>query len=313
MENLLKTTFLLTLLTLLVVFAGLALGGGRGMSIAFCLACMMNFGAYWFSDKIVLAMYRAQPLNEDEAPEVFEILRKLSVKAGVPMPRLYMLPSASANAFATGRDPKHAAIAVTHGIVGLLNKEELSGVMGHELSHILNYDILLSSITATLAGTLSMIASMFRWSFLWGGERDKQNSGHPLALVLTSIVMPFAAMLIQCAISRSREYTADLSGARLCEEPLYLASALRKIDAVSKQFPLRDAEPATAHLFIMSPLSGKGWSALFSTHPSVEDRIARLEAMGRSSSGEVGPPGLKALTMREAAVKIRPLSKPTPM
>jgi heat shock protein HtpX len=282
MANFLKTAFLLTLLTLLVVFFGFALGGGRGMSIAFCLACVMNFGAYWFSDKIVLAMHRAQPLTEDEAPEVFEILRKLSVKAGIPMPRLYMLPSASANAFATGRDPKHAAIAVTHGIVGLLNEEELSGVLGHELSHILNYDILLSSIAATLAGALSMIASMFHGSFFWGGERDERDSGHPLALILISVVMPFVAMFIQLAISRSREYGADLGGARLCEEPLYLSSVLRKIDAASKRLPLREAQPATAHLFITNPLSGKGWSALFSTHPPLEDRMARLEAMSRS-------------------------------
>ncbi|MDD5226414.1 MAG: zinc metalloprotease HtpX [Candidatus Omnitrophica bacterium] len=270
---------LLGFLTLLVVFFGFALGGRQGMMVAFCFACLINFGAWWFSDKILLSMYRAQPLAEEEAPEVFEIVRKLSEKAGIPMPKLFMLPSASANAFATGRDPQHAAIAVTHGIVGLLNKEELSGVLGHELAHILNRDILLSSIVATLAGALSMIASMFRWSFFWGGERDEHDKGHPLALLLASILMPFVAMLIQLAISRSREYEADLGGVRLCEEPLYLASALRKIDAASKRFPLRDAEPATAHLFIANPLSGKGWSALFSTHPSIDDRIARLEAM----------------------------------
>lgn len=277
MENLFKTVFFLALLMLLVVFCGYALGGERGMAVAFFLACLMNSGMYWFSDRIVLSMYRAQPLAEEEAPEVFEIVRKLSAKAGIPMPRLYVLPSASANAFATGRDPKHSAIAITHGIVGLLNKEELSGVLGHELSHILNRDILLSSIVATLAGALSMIASMFRWSFFWGGERDERDNGHPLAWILASILMPFVAMLIQLAISRSREYEADRRGAELCEEPLYLASALRKIDAASKRLPLREAQPAAAHLFIANPLSGKGWSALFSTHPPVEDRIARLE------------------------------------
>lgn len=282
MSNALKSVFFLVLLTLGVVFCGYALGGRQGMMAAFLFACLMNFGVYWFSDRIVLTMHRAQPLTEDEAPEVFEIMRKLSVKAGVPMPRLYMLPSASANAFATGRDPKHAAIAMTHGIVGLLNEEELSGVFGHELSHILDRDILLSSIVATLAGALSMIASMFRWSFFWGGERDERDNGHPLAWVLVSILMPFVAMLIQLAILRSREYRADLGGARLCEEPLYLASALGKIETVSKRLPLRDAGPATAHLFIANPLSGKGWSALFSTHPSMEDRIARLEALSRS-------------------------------
>lgn len=281
MVNFFKTTFLLVFLTLLVVFCGYALGGERGMMIAFILACLMNLGSYWASDKIVLAMYRAQPLAENEAPEVFEIVRNLAAKAGIPMPRLYVLPSASANAFATGRDPKHAAIAVTHGIVGLLNKEELSGVLGHELSHILNRDILLSSIVAALAGALSMIASMFRWSFFWGGERDEHDKGHPLALLLASIVMPLAAILIQLAISRSREYKADWCGAQLCEEPLYLASALRKIDAASRRLPLREAEPATAHLFIANPLSGKGWSALFSTHPPTEERIARLEVMSR--------------------------------
>jgi len=281
MSNVLKTACFLILLTFATVSSGYALGGERGMWVAFSLACLVDLGSYWFSDKIVLAMHRAQPLTEEEASEVFEIVRKLSAKAGVPVPRLYMLPSASANAFAAGRDPKHAVIAVTHGIVGLLNKEELSGVLGHELSHILNRDTLLSSIVATLAGALSMIVSMFRWSFVWGGERDERDSNHPLAWVLASIFMPLVAMLIQFAISRSREYGADLRGARLCEEPLYLASALKKIDIASKRFPLRDAAPATAHLFIVNPLSGKGWSALFSTHPSIEDRVARLEAMSR--------------------------------
>ncbi|MFA5168151.1 MAG: zinc metalloprotease HtpX [Candidatus Omnitrophota bacterium] len=284
MANFFKTAFLLMILTLLVVWCGGLLGGQEGMIAAFFFACVMNLGAYWFSDKIVLAMYRAQPLAENEAPEVFEIVKKLSEKAGIPAPRLYMLPSASANAFAIGRDPGHAAIAVTHGIVGLLNKEELSGVLGHELSHILNRDILLSSIVATLAGVLSMIASMFRWSFFWGGERDEHDNGHPLALILASILMPFVAPFIHLPISRSREYGADKCGARLCEEPLYLASALRKIEITSKRLPLRDAEPATAHLFIANPLSGKGWSVLFSTHPSTEDRIAHLEAMGRPST-----------------------------
>jgi heat shock protein HtpX len=281
MSNFLKTTFLLTVLTGLVLFCGYALGGQNGMMFAFVFACLMNLGSYWFSDKLVLAMHRAQPLTEQEAPEVFQIVRQLSEKAGIPMPRLYVLPSASANAFATGRDPKHAAIAVTHGIVGLLNQEELSGVLGHELSHVLNRDILLSSIVATLAGALSMIASIFRWSFFWGGERDTRDNGHPLALLLISIIMPIIAMLIQLAISHSREYGADERGARLSDNPLYLASALTKIEAASKRLPLRDAVPATAHLFIMNPLSGKGWSALFSTHPPTEDRIARLEAMGR--------------------------------
>ena len=283
MANFFKTIFLLTLLTLLVVFCGYAWGGRQGVMVAFILAGLVNFGFYWFSDKLALTMCREQPLTEDEAPEVFEIVRGLSANAGIPMPRLYMLPSASANAFATGCDPKHAAIAVTHGIVGLLNKEELSGVLGHELAHILNRDILFFSVVATLAGAFSMLAAMFRGSFSWGGERDGRDQGHPLAWVLTSILMPIVAMLIQLTISRSREYGADLRGAQLCGEPLYLASALRKIDTASKRFPLRGAEPAMAHLFIANPLSGKGWSALFSTHPSMQERVARLEARGRLS------------------------------
>ena len=266
-------------MTLLVVFCGYALGGQTGLTCAFIFAVVMNFGAYWLSDKIVLAMHRAQPLAEEEAPEVFEIVRDLSEKAGIPVPKLYMLPSASANAFATGRSPKHAVIAVTHGIVGLLNKEELSGVLGHELAHILNRDILLSSIVAILAGALSMIAAMFRGSFFWGGERDDHDKGNPLVLILIAILMPIIATLIQLAISRSREYGADQRAAGLCGNPLYLASALRKIEAVSRKFPLRDAQPGTAHLFIMNPLSGKGWVSLFNTHPPAEERIARLEAM----------------------------------
>lgn len=275
-----KTVLLLVFLTLLVIFCGEALGGQGGMLGAFVFSCFMDLGAYWFSDKVVLAIHRAQPLSEREAPEVFAIVRKLSAKAGIPMPRLYLLPSAAANAFATGRDPRHAAIAVTHGIVGLLNVEELEGVLAHELSHVLNYDILLSSIVATLAGTLSLIASIFRWSSFWGGrDSDDRDNEHPLGLLWVAMIMPFVAMLVQLAISRSREYSADEGGARLCENPLYLASALKKLDVSSKQFPLRDAAPATAHLFILNPLSRKGWSAFFSTHPPIEDRVIRLMNM----------------------------------
>jgi heat shock protein HtpX len=278
MGNVFKTAFLLTLLTLLVIWCGGLLGGRAGMTYALILALVMNFGAYWFSDKLVLSMYRAQPLSEDEAPEVYEIVRELSATAGIPAPKIFLLPSASANAFATGRDPKHAAVAVTHGIVKLLNKEELAGVLGHELSHVLNRDILTSTIVATLAGALSMIANMFQWSLYWGGgESEDRDHPHPIVLFLVSIIMPVAATLIQLAISRAREYEADLGGGELCGNPLYLASALRKIDAASKQLPLRDAQPATAHLFILNPLSGRGWSALFSTHPPVEERISRLE------------------------------------
>lgn len=277
MRNVLKTAMLLTFLILVVIFCGYALGGRRGMRGAFFFASLMSFGIYGFSDRSVLAMHRAQPLSESEAPEVFEIVRELSEIAGIPAPRLYMLPSASANCFSTGRSPKHAAIAVTHGIVGLLNREELAGVFGHELSHILDHDSLLSSIVAVLAGALSAFASIFRGSFAWGGERDDRDRDNPLLLLLFVCIMPLVGILIQLMMARSREYRADKRAARLCGNPLYLASALRKIAAASAKFPLRDATPATAHLFIMNPLSGKGWTAFFNTHPSVEARADRLE------------------------------------
>lgn len=281
-----KTAFLLVFLTLIVLFSGYALGGRGGMGVAFVFSCAMNLGAYWFSDRVVLAIHRAQPLSEQEAPEVFAIAKRLSAKAGIPVPRLYLLPSAAANAFATGRDPKHAAIAITHGIVGLLNVEELEGVLAHELAHVLNRDILLSSIVATLAGALSLVASLFRWSPLWNSrDSDQRDKGHPLALLWIALVMPFVALLLQLAISRSREYGADARGARLCEDPLYLASALKKLDASLKKFPLRDAAPATAHLFILNPLSKKAWTALFGTHPPIESRITRLMAMSSEKDG----------------------------
>lgn len=281
-KNFLRVIGLLVTFMFLMILAGHVLGGRGGMAVAFLFACLMNLGFYWFSDRIVLAAHRAQPLTEEEAPEVFDIARKLSAKAGIPMPRLYMLPSASANAFAAGRDPEHAVIALTHGLVGLLNKEELSGVLGHELSHVLNRDILLSSIVAILAGVLSMIASMFRWSFFWGGERDDRDRDNPLPFLLFAAVMPVVAALVRLTISRSREYVADKRGAELCGGPSYLVSALKKIEMTSQRLRLRDAVPATAHLFIMNPLPGKGWPALFSTHPSVEDRMARLQSMAKS-------------------------------
>lgn len=270
------------MLTALVVLCGQALGGPPGRVVALFLACVIDLGVYGFSDKIVLSIHRAQPLTEEEAPEVFEIARDLSARAGIPAPRLYMLPSASANVFATGRSPRHASIAVTHGLVGLLNREELSGVLGHELSHILNRGTLPSSAVAALAGVLSMIASIFLGSFSWGGERDEHDKGNPLALILVAVVIPLAAALIQLVISRSREYEADRQAAWLSGNPLYLVSALRKIEASSSKFPLRDAMLATAHLFIFNPLLGKGWNRLFITHPPLEERIARLESVGRT-------------------------------
>lgn len=285
MGNLFKTTFLLGALTLLLVFVGRLLGGEQGMIMAFVLACVMNFVSYWFSDKIVLSAYRAQPLSESEAPEIHQIVRELAAEAHIPVPRIYMIPSPTPNAFATGRNPKHAAVAVTQGIFELLNYEELKGVLAHELSHVTNRDILVSSVAATLAGAISMLASMARWSLMFGGSSsrrdDERGSSNPIAILLVAILMPLAASLIQLAVSRSREYGADETGGHLCGNPLYLASALRKLESASKKIPMRQANPSTAHLFIVNPLTGRDFAALFSTHPPLEDRIARLEKMAR--------------------------------
>ncbi len=279
MSNMIKTTFLLAALTLLLVFLGGLMGGRSGMMSAFIFACLMNFGAYWFSDKIVLAMYRAQPLAEQEASQVFRIVRELADKSQIPMPRIFLIPSATPNAFATGRDPKHAVVAVTQGILDLLGEEELKGVLAHELAHVLHRDILISSIAATLAGAISMMA---RWAlFFGGGRRQEERQSNPLVLILSLILIPIAAALIQLAVSRSREYHADEEGGLLCGNPLYLASALEKLEAGSKRLPMRDANPATSHLFIVNPLRGDGFTKLFSTHPPIEERIARLEKLAR--------------------------------
>ena len=285
MTNIFKTAFLLTGLTLLLVYVGQLLGGEGGMMMAFIFACVMNLGAYFFSDKIVLASYRAQPVAESEAPEIYQIVRELAAEAKMPMPRIYLIPTASPNAFATGRNPKHAVVAVTQGILEILNKEELKGVLAHELSHVEHRDILISSIAATLAGAISMLASMARWAFMFGGgRRDEENNrgtSNPIVLLLMAILVPIAATLIQLAVSRSREYHADETGGRLCGNPLYLASALSKLESAARRYPMRDAEPSTAHLFIVNPLSAQGLQNLFSTHPPIEERIARLEQMAR--------------------------------
>ncbi len=285
MNNTLKTLLLLTSLTLLLVFLGRAVGGQAGMTYAFFMACLMNFGAYWFSDKLVLSMYRAQPVSQAEAPEIYAIVQDLAIRAQIPMPRLYIIPSAAPNAFATGRNPANAAVAVTQGILEILNKEELEGVLAHELSHVLHRDILISSIAATLAGAISMLASMIRWTFMFsGGSRrdDREGGSNPLGVFFAAMIIPIAATLIQLAVSRTREFDADKEGAALCVNPLYLASALRKLEAASRQRPMRNAEPATAHLFIVNPLKGDFLMRLFSTHPSTEERIARLEEMARA-------------------------------
>ena len=282
MNNILKTALLLTVLTLLLLFFGEAVGGPAGLKTAFVFACLMNFAAYWLSDKMVLAMYRAQPVSELEAPEVYTIVRELTQKADLPMPRIYLIPTDAPNAFATGRNPQHAVVAVTQGILELLGREELKGVLAHELAHVEHRDILISSVAATLAGAISMLANMLRWSFYLGGEsRREDRNQNPLVLLIMSIVIPLAAMLIQLAVSRSREFHADEAGAHLAENPLFLASALRKLDEGARQLPMRNAEPSTAHLFIVNPLTGEGFTKLFSTHPPIHERIARLERMAR--------------------------------
>ena len=280
MSNMVKTTLFLALLTGLFIAVGGLLGGRSGMMMAFVFALIMNFVSYWFSDKIVLKMYGAQPIGEAEAPDVYRIVRNLATKAGIPMPKLYLIPSEAPNAFATGRNPQHAAVAVTHGIMRIMDARELEGVLAHELSHVLNRDILISTVAATVAGAISMLANMAQWGMMFGGSRhdDEGRGTNPIALLLTVILAPLAAMLIQMAVSRSREYQADASGAKLTRDPNGLASALGKLGQASRMVPM-NANPATAHLFIVNPLSGRAMMNLFATHPPLEDRIARLRAM----------------------------------
>ena len=278
MGNTLKTTFLLAVLTVLFVLVGKAIGGQSGMVFAFLLAVVMNVGSYWFSDKIVLRMYGAREVTEAEAPQLHGMVRRLATAAGTPMPKVYIIPEESPNAFATGRNPAHAAVAVTEGIVRILSPEELEGVLAHEMAHVKNRDILIGTVAATLAGAIMMLASMARFAAIFGGGRDDREGGGGLELLAMAILAPFGAMLVQMAVSRSREYLADETGARFCGRPEALARALEKISGWSKQIPM-DASPATAHMFILSPLSGGGLMSLFSTHPPVEKRIERLLAL----------------------------------
>ena len=283
--NTIKTFLLLTALTLLFIWVGGLLGGQQGMVFAFFLACIMNFISYWFSDKIVLAMYRAQPVSETEAAELYSIVRELTQKMGIPLPKIYIIPTEAPNAFATGRNPNHAAVAVTEGILKLLDRNELSGVLAHELAHVEHRDILISSVAATIAGAISMLANMARWSLMFGGgDRDREERGsNPIALLVTVILVPIAAMLIQLAISRSREFTADEGGARLEGNPEHLARALQKLESSKKLLPF-PADPSTAHLFIVNPLSANFLMSLFSTHPPTSERIARLEKLAHELS-----------------------------
>ena len=285
MGNLIKTGVLLAALTSLVVLIGGVVGGQQGMLIAFVLAIAMNFGSYWFSDKIVLSMYGAQPIEESQVPDLYRIVRRLTTKAGIPLPRLYVIPGDTPNAFATGRSPQHAAVAVTEGIMRVLDDDELEGVIAHELSHVRNRDTLTMTIAATLAGVITYLAHMAQWAAMFGGGRrdDEEGSGGGvIGAVMMAILAPIAAMLIQMAISRAREFQADASGAQLVGRPWGLAKALEKLEMASKIAPM-EATPATAHLFIVNPLRGEGLLALFSTHPPIQERIARLRAMAARS------------------------------
>jgi len=282
--NTIKTTALLTVMTLILVWAGGALGGQGGAIFAFVLAVVMNFGSYWFSDRIVLSMYKAREVNELEEPEFYGMVKALATSAGLPMPKVYIIPQDSPNAFATGRNPEHAAVAATNGIIRLLSREELMGVMAHELAHVKNRDILIGSIAATIAGAISMLANMAQWALVFGGGRsgDRRGGTHPAVMVLMMVLAPVAAMVVQMAISRSREYGADNQGAAICGRPEYLASALRKLEAGSKQIPMHvneTTQEATAHMFIVNPLTGGGLMSLFSTHPPIAERVKRLEDM----------------------------------
>jgi heat shock protein HtpX len=279
MGNTFKTAFLLTALTLLLMFIGQYFGGRNGMVIALIFAAVMNFVSYFYSDKIALAMYRAQPVTREQLPRLYEIMERLAPKMGIPMPKLYVIPTESPNAFATGRNPQHASVAVTHGILNLLNDEEMEGVLAHELGHVRNRDILISSVAATIAGAITMLASMGRWAMIFGGwgggDREDRRGGGITALIML-ILAPIAASLIQLAVSRSREYQADATGAHLTGNPYALASALQKLDAYSRRLPMQ-ASPSTAHLFIIQPkLLGVDFGNLFSTHPPIAKRIERL-------------------------------------
>jgi len=271
--NTLKTTFLMALLTVLLVFLGNAIGGQNGAMMAFILAVGMNFFSYWYSDKIVLRTYRAQEVSEARAPQLYTIVRRLAQRAHLPMPKVYIIPNDTPNAFATGRDPSHAAVAVTEGIMRMLSEDELEGVIAHELAHIKNRDILISSVAATIAGAINML---YYFGLFFGGSDD--DDGNPIAGLLMIIIAPIAAMLIQMAISRSREFGADRVGAGICGKPMSLASALENLERGVERIPM-NATPTSAHMFIVNPLRGGGIRSLFSTHPSTQERVRRLAEM----------------------------------
>ncbi len=292
MGNQVRTAVLLTAMTLFLIFIGRLIGGRQGMVIAFVLAAGMNFFSYWFSDKMVLKMYRASEITAQQAPQIYALVQDLTQRAGLPMPRIFLIPQQAPNAFATGRNPEHAVVAVTQGLVNLMDQEEVRGVLSHELAHVKNRDILIGSVAATMAGAVMMLATMARWSAFFGGGDDDEGGLGTIGLIVMSILAPLGAMVIQMAISRSREYLADATGAGFTGHPEGLASALEKLGAYAKQIPM-NASPSTAHMFIVNPLSGKSLMSLFSTHPPLEERIARLR--GQRGSGGPGvtrnPPG----------------------
>ena len=273
--NWIKTFLLMTALTALAVWVGKMIAGEQGMIMAFGIAVVMNFGSYWFSDKIVLKMYGAQELDESQAPKLYNIVRELTQNAGLPMPKIYMIPSPQPNAFATGRNPSHAAVAVTEGIMRILSDDELKGVLAHELAHVKNRDILIGTIAATIAGAIMMLRY---FGYFFGGRSDEEGNSSGIGMLIAFIVAPIAALLIQMAISRSREYGADASGAEISHDPHALASALQKLERGAEAIPM-DANPATAHMFIVNPFSAQGLMNLFSTHPPIPERVARLERM----------------------------------
>jgi len=292
MGNQIKTTVLLAVMTALILWVGQLLGGRQGMIIALIFAAGMNFFSYWYSDKLVLKMYRAGEVTPNQAPELYEMVQHLTRQAGLPMPKLYIIPQEAPNAFATGRNPEHAVVAVTEGLLKIMDRNEVTGVLAHELAHVKNRDILIGSIAATMAGAIMMLATMARWSAIFGGgSNDDEGGGGFIGLIVMSIIAPMAAMVIQMAISRSREYLADATGARFAGHPEGLAKALEKLGAYSKRLPM-DANPSTAHMFIVNPLSGRSMMRWFSTHPPIEERVARLRGVrpptqgNKSESGE---------------------------
>lgn len=279
MKNQIKTVVLLGLLSGLLLFVGYLIGGTEGLTIGLIFALMMNFGSYWFSDKIVLAMYKAKPITKTEYPEIHSIVEEIAKEANIPKPKIYIIPTETANAFATGRDPKHAALALTSGIMKILNDDELKGVIGHEMAHIKNRDTLITTIAATIAAVISYAAFMARWAAIFGGGRDSENGGNVLSLLVLAIITPLIATIIQLAISRSREYLADEKGAKISKEPKGLAQALVKLGQASKIRPMKTGNQATSSLFIVNPFTMKGMTQMFSTHPLTAERVKKLEKM----------------------------------